>query len=239
MTPRRPGNSYRGNNSNFQNMFFLSLVIHLVVISAIFISIPTSSRHLTFGTAYSVQLVGSEAILPSRDSSLLEEALQTSEDSTPIIIKKKVSSIYSTPMKNQETDRSHIEKAVSALSQKANQKKNAADSAVTSGGSPMSDGAISAQTNEYIGLVWSRVKQNWSLPHSLMPENNVTAVIEVRIGRGGVLERADFEKRSGNRYFDESALRAVKKSSPFPPLPNWMRENSLEIGIRFHSSELR
>jgi TonB family protein len=48
-----------------------------------------------------------------------------------------------------------------------------------------------------------------------------------------------FEKRSGNRFFDDSTLRAVKKSSPFPPLPSWIMDSSIEIGIRFHSAELR
>jgi len=47
------------------------------------------------------------------------------------------------------------------------------------------------------------------------------------------------EKRSGNTYFDNSALRAVTKSNPLPSLPEWFRESSLDVGIRFHSSELR
>ena len=47
------------------------------------------------------------------------------------------------------------------------------------------------------------------------------------------------EKRSGNRYFDESALRTVKKANPLPPLPEELRESSIEIGIRFHSAELK
>ena len=54
-----------------------------------------------------------------------------------------------------------------------------------------------------------------------------------------LLEYIGFEKRSGNSYFDESALRAVKKSVPFPPLTGWVTSRSIEIGIRFHSSELR
>ena len=72
-----------------------------------------------------------------------------------------------------------------------------------------------------------------------MPEKNITTIIDVKISRSGALEYLDFEKRSGNRYFDDSALRAVKKSNPFPPLPYWIRDKSIEIGIRFHSAELR
>ena len=77
------------------------------------------------------------------------------------------------------------------------------------------------------------------MPQSLMPEKDITTIIDVRISRSGALEYVDFEKRSGNRYFDDSALRAVKKSSPFPPLPYWIMDKRIEIGIRFHSAELR
>ena len=77
------------------------------------------------------------------------------------------------------------------------------------------------------------------MPQALMPKENIETIIDVKISRSGALEHMGFEKRSGNRYFDDSALRAVKKSSPFPPLPYWIMDNSIEIGIRFHSAELR
>ena len=77
------------------------------------------------------------------------------------------------------------------------------------------------------------------MPQELMPKENIETIINVKILRSGALEYMGFEKRSGNRYFDDSALRAVKKSSPFPPLPSWIMDSSIEIGIRFHSAELR
>ena len=72
-----------------------------------------------------------------------------------------------------------------------------------------------------------------------MPKENIETIIDVKISRSGAVEHIGFEQRSGNRYFDDSALRAVKKSSPFPPLPYWIMESNIEIGIRFHSTELR
>jgi colicin import membrane protein len=239
MTPRTFNNGYRGSNGNFHNMIFLSLAIHLIVITIILISIPTTSRHLTFGTAYSVQLVGSEVVLPIHDSSELRDILQSKEAINPIIIKRKITSIASAPVKNKETNKFNIEKAVSAIRQKERIKSNPA--AVASAASPakISDADINAQTNEYIAVVWSKVKPNFTMPQSLLPEKNITAIIDIRIARSGALEYVDFEKRSGNRFFDDSALRAVKKSSPFPPLPYWIMDKSIEIGIRFHSEELR
>jgi TonB family protein len=239
MTPRTFNNGYRGNDGNFHNMIFLSLAIHLIVITIILISIPTTSRHLTFGTAYSVQLVGSEVVLPAHDSSGLKDILQSNEVTNPIIIKRKITSIASTPVKNQEIKKLNIEKAVSAIRQ--NQRDKQKTTAVASAASPVkiSESEVNAQTKEYIGVVWSRVKKNWTMPQALMPKENIETIIDVKISRSGALEHMGFEKRSGNRYFDDSALRAVKKSSPFPPLPYWIMDKSIEIGIRFHSAELR
>lgn len=239
MTPRTFNNGYRGNNGNFHNMIFLSLTIHLIVLTLILISLPTTSRHLTFGTAYSVQLVGSEVILPAHDSSGLKDILQSNAAINPIIIKRKITSIASTPVKKQEIDKLNIEKAVSAIRQNQQDKPKISAAASAARPAKMSESEVNAQTKEYIGVVWSRVKNNWTMSQALLPKENIETIIDVKISRNGALEHMGFEKRSGNRYFDDSALRAVKKSSPFPPLPYWIMDKSIEIGIRFHSSELR
>ncbi len=239
MTPRMLGKGYRSGNGNFQNMIFLSLTLHVVAVTLILVSVPTTSRHLTFGTAYSVQLVGSEAVMPSQETSSLHDILESKKTSDAIIIKRKISSIYSSPLKTPATQKLDVEKAVGALRQKERAPGKTKENAPASGRTAMTDAEVNAQANEYIETVWSRVKQNWSIPQSLLPDNNITTIVDVRIARSGALLYAGFEKRSGNRYFDDSALRAVKKSGPFPPLPHWIRDNHIEIGIRFHSSELR
>lgn len=237
MTPGMLDQGDRGNNGNFHNMILLSLVLHLIVVSVILASVRTSSRHLTFGAPYSVELVGSEAIMPSSGSSILRDVMPSTQATDAIIIKHKINTIYSAPVKTGETQKLNIEKAVSAIRQKENARPKS--DAAGAGRASLSDSDVSAQTDEYIASVWSRVKQNWTIPQTLMPDKNIMTVIHVKISRNGNLEYMDFEKRSGNRYFDDSALRAVKKSGPFPPLPYWIRDKSIEIGIRFHASELR
>ena len=118
MTPRKLSNGYRDNNGNIYNMIFLSLIIHVIVITVLLISIPTASRHLTFGAAYSVSLVGSADPGPANDASGLQDILQQNEAAHSIILKSKITSIYSTPVKNQETHKLNIEKAVSAIRKK-------------------------------------------------------------------------------------------------------------------------
>ncbi|WP_367360221.1 cell envelope integrity protein TolA [Syntrophus sp. (in: bacteria)] len=98
---------------------------------------------------------------------------------------------------------------------------------------------VNARMYAYYRAVWARIKKHWTMSPGLLPKQNIVAVIHVRVLRNGSVEGINFEKRSGNAYFDESALRAVRKASPFPPLPAGGSEDYVEIGIRFHSSELR
>jgi len=77
------------------------------------------------------------------------------------------------------------------------------------------------------------------MPRDILSKENIETVIQARILRNGAISDIIFEKRSGNRYFDDSAMKAIKKASPLPPLPEWIRDNNIEIGIRFHSSEFR
>jgi len=233
MTPRKLSNGYRGNNGNIYSVIFLSLIIHVTVITVLLISIPTASRHLTFGTAYSVSLVGSEAVGTANDSSGLNDMLQSNEATRSIIIRRKITSIYTTPVKNQETHKFNIEKAVSAIRKKEFAQLKTPEPASASGRPVISNAEINAQINEYLGVVESRIKGHWMNPQALMPEKNISSIIDISIARSGVLEYTKFEKRSGNRYFDDSALRAVKKSSPFPPFPYWIMDNSIELGVRF------
>ena len=245
MTPQTFNNGYRGENGNIFKMIILSLIIHLIVISTVIIAVPTTSRHLTFGQAYSVQLVGPEVMLPLKDTSALSDILQQNEATSSIIVKKEVSSLSSTPVKKEETNKLTIEKAISALRQKESSTPQAAPDAKPSAAAStpakenVPQAQVSSRLNEYIGFINSRIQGNWTLPQALRPKDNVETIIEVKILGNGVVERLNFEKRSGNRYVDDSAMKAVQKSMPFPPFPEGMMDNYIEIGIRFHSSEVR
>jgi TonB family protein len=98
---------------------------------------------------------------------------------------------------------------------------------------------LNAKMKTYYVLLWSRIKGLWTLPRGIMPDGNIETVIHAKILRDGTVINVGFEKRSGNRYFDDSALRAVKKMGNLPPLPEEVKDGNIEVGIRFHSSEFR
>ena len=63
-----------------------------------------------------------------------------------------------------------------------------------------------------------------------MGEKDLEAVISVFISKDGTIRVEKIEKPSGNRFFDRSALVALKNASPVTPPPDGAE---MEIGIRF------
>jgi colicin import membrane protein len=60
--------------------------------------------------------------------------------------------------------------------------------------------------------------------------------ILIKILKSGQIRDIWFETRSGNRFLDESALKAVKKSNPLSPLPRGY--NTYDVGLIFTPSGL-
>jgi len=61
----------------------------------------------------------------------------------------------------------------------------------------------------------------------------VTTIIIV-IERDGKIQKSWFEKKSGNTLYDQSAMRAIKKADPLPPIPKEFSDNTFEFGIHFY-----
>jgi colicin import membrane protein len=92
----------------------------------------------------------------------------------------------------------------------------------------------------YHAEIWHRIQKNWAFSEELAQgASNLEAVVIVKIMKDGKIRDIWFEKRSGNTYFDDSALKAVKKSDPLPPLPAGFSEPFYEVGFRFNPFELR
>ncbi len=92
----------------------------------------------------------------------------------------------------------------------------------------------------YHAEIWHQIQKNWAFSEEMAQGRpDLEAVIILKVMRDGKMQDIWFEKRSGNNYFDDSALRAVKKSDPLPPLPDGFLGPYHEVGIRFNLSELQ
>jgi len=88
----------------------------------------------------------------------------------------------------------------------------------------------------YLEAIEGRVSRNW-FGSAVSGSNRLSCVVYFRLLRDGRIEELKVEKSSGNRYFDESALRAIKSSVPFPPLPRAFSGSYLGIHFAFVQNE--
>ena len=108
-----------------------------------------------------------------------------------------------------------------------------------SGTGGASSGVMSIKFKIYYNLLWQRIRSVWVLPEeALGGKKNLETIIAIRIARDGQIEDIQFEKKSGNPYLDESALRAIKKANPLPPLPSDIEGDKFDVGVRFTPSDL-
>jgi colicin import membrane protein len=92
----------------------------------------------------------------------------------------------------------------------------------------------------YNAEIWQRIRDNWAFSEALAGgRRDWEAIVIVKIMKDGHIMDTWFETRSGNSYFDDSALKAVKKSDPLPPLPEAYREPYYEVGLHFDLSALQ
>ncbi len=82
----------------------------------------------------------------------------------------------------------------------------------------------------YLTRLMDKIRMNWALPEGVVGRE---AIVSVKIDRKGRLVDIGMEKSSGDHLFDESCMRAVRRSFPFSPLPPVYRGRYLEIGVRF------
>jgi len=230
----------RGDNDiSMNSMIFMSLLIHTIVLSVIFFAPSLPSPRWTFGPVYSVNLVSLSEVLQDRraQSAISREINQTIPGEHATILKKRPDTVPAVPIKRLDSQRkqgSSVDRAIEDIRKKVN------TGISQPGPARQTDNAGSnAKMDLYYSLIWSRIRGRWTLPQGILPRENIEAIIQAKILRNGTVVDLSFEKRSGNRYFDESAMKAIKKAIPFPPLPDSIRDNNIEVGIRFHSMEFR
>jgi len=233
----------KGNNDHsisLNSMILLSFLLHALVLSIVFLSPSWPQPKWTFGPVYTVDLISLPAnfVEAKKIASPSEEIIGIGSRDQSVVIKKRIDKFSTTPINRMKTHKKvlngDVDKAIEDIRKRTLPSKEGSRQVLSRG-----DVEMTMKMKVYYSIIWSRIREQWALPEGILPQDNFEAIIAVKILRNGAVADLDFEKRSGNRYFDESAVKAVKKGSPFPPLPEWMRESNIEVGVRFRSSELR
>jgi colicin import membrane protein len=231
-----------GDTTNLNNMVVLSFLLHALILSIIFFSPSLPEPRWTFGPTYTVDLVStpSSSVEVRSSEAISREVVGMDRRNHSMVMKKEVEKHLDTPVREtkilKKTPVGNVDTAIENI------KKKVASATVTKEAPRPSPSGGSSEMNMkmkvYYSVIWSMIKEKWALPEGILSVNDLETVIGARILKNGSVAELNFEKRSGNRYFDESALKAIKKVGAFPPLPEWVHEEHIDLGIRFHSSDL-
>jgi len=137
-----------------------------------------------------------------------------------------------------EAEEAAASEAVQALKEMLLADAAAADTAVPS--SPRQGGSSgSLVEDQYRATIGSRFMASWSLPTSKLLNPDLQANVIINISKDGRITSHRFEKRSGDRVFDQFVSRAIQEANPLPPIPKALRMSQYSIGLRFRPGSIQ
>ena len=86
----------------------------------------------------------------------------------------------------------------------------------------------------WINRVLANIASRWDPPSRPPGSLEILAIVHFRVGRNGeIIIDPETRPSSGNRRYDDAAVRAILAGQPFPPLPQGYRGNTLGINLGF------
>jgi protein TonB len=79
----------------------------------------------------------------------------------------------------------------------------------------------------------NKISGQWSPPAVAIQGDGAGTIIQFRVRKDGTIEAVEVEKSSGNRFFDQAAMRAISEAHPLPPLPEDIHEERLTVHFSF------
>jgi periplasmic protein TonB len=101
-------------------------------------------------------------------------------------------------------------------------------------GVAIGDGTFGTQYGYYVDAMTRRISQNWLQALISTQVNRAPRVyLNFEIARDGTISNAEIKQGSGIPSLDNSALRAIRASSPLSPLPAGYRGSSVTVSFYF------
>jgi len=93
---------------------------------------------------------------------------------------------------------------------------------------------LESKMRDYLAVLYNVIQANWNMPPASLIKKKglLEAVYIIEIAPSGQIRRAWFERKSGDKFFDQSTEKAVARSV-LPPLPDLYKGRSFEVGLRF------
>jgi colicin import membrane protein len=198
----------------------------------------TGARTGKKGTGVAKKGIQAKRIRPQKkEKKSVVIAKRTVKTKAPAIKKPKVSSselidqaVSKIEKKVKSVEKTHVDRTVSKLESEVS---------TPIGTGPKEGGFVGGiPIQMYQMEVEDRIKGNWSYPVALQSREELEAIVVVMVRRDGTILKTEMKKDSSDPIFDESVLRAIKRSDPLPPFPEGYRKNHDEIEIKFNLKDL-
>jgi colicin import membrane protein len=241
---------------NFWRMFWVSLVLHVMVILGVAYSrrlVPPPVYYTP--PSYTVDLVTVERPKPvhrpvhkavpkkpappkAKPEKKIPIPTKTEKKATPppkeVAKKTEKKSPPKPPAK--EYSEKEIRSSISDLKKRVEAKRAAEQDAVEARGR-ITSRIMEIRFKAYYNTIWEIIRDAWVIPEGVHVQPGLETIVGIRIAKDGRVLQINIESASGNEPFDQSAIRAIEKSSPLPPLPG--EEETMEVGIRFTPEEIQ
>lgn len=249
-------------------MLVLSVLFHLAIFSVV-LFVPEAMPTRRFeGVVYSVNLVempagtdlklrgtstktGTKGKTIVKTDARAKRIKEQKKEKKPLVIAKRtVKSKASTIKKAKVSPSEMIDRAISRIEKKVkSEEKPDIDRAITKleselgnhyGPGPTEGRPISGIPIQIYQMeVEDRIKSNWSYPVALQGKKDLEAIVVLMVKRDGTILKTEMKKGSLDPIFDQSVMRAVKRSDPLPPFPEGYKKSYDEIEINFNLKDLQ
>ncbi len=91
----------------------------------------------------------------------------------------------------------------------------------------------SALADQYHATIFAHLHRYWALPDIKPWDPDLTAIVVVVISQNGQIITHSFEKKSGDRVFDQFVSKTIQDANPLPPIPGALKKQQHTLGLRF------
>ncbi len=194
---------------------FLSMVIHLVMVSGLILLSAKSYIFPDFTPVYAVQLFSPEEIT-------VKDKTSPKNNTATELNRREVKQEQQVKINKKEK----VKKTKTESNQASASREN----------SPVKVNTKDFPFNYYLNLIQYRLQENWKPPvQAGENEDKLHAVVGFRVLRNGNIENVNIENTSGRFMYDQAAKRAVYALAPLPPLPEEFRGDQLLVHIDFEA----
>jgi len=103
----------------------------------------------------------------------------------------------------------------------------------TTGGGTGNKQVNSAVEKQYYMDLGRRVQQLWVLPEIKKWSPTLETRVEFTVLQDGRLINIQIAHSSGDLFFDRFARETVRKAAPMPPIPDILKKERMDVGLRF------